>query len=80
MTRCGVARERLREAAGIGNIAGLNAIAAELLPQGDAFESLSRSISQLAGDFDFDGVVALADVLIDVDKASPQSSMAKVGL
>ena len=62
---------RLREAADIGDIAGLNAIAAELLPQGDAFESLSRSISQLAGDFDFEGVVALADTLEDTDIVSP---------
>lgn len=66
---CATLAKRLREAADIGDIAGLNAIADELLPQGDVFEALSRRISQLAGDFDFDGVVALAASLEDPEGA-----------
>jgi two-component system, sensor histidine kinase and response regulator len=60
---------RLREAADMGDIADLNAIAAELLPQGGAFEPLSRRISQLAGDFNFEEILSLANGLEDPDTA-----------
>jgi hypothetical protein len=59
--------KRLREAADIGDIGGLNAIADELLAMGDVFEPLSRSIAGLAGNFDFEGVGQLADTLEDPD-------------
>lgn len=58
---------RLAETADIGDIAGLNAIAAELLPQGGACKPLSQRIAQLAGDFNFEG--ALAAALEDPDGA-----------
>ena len=61
--------KRLREAADIGDIAGLNAIADELLAMGDVFEPLSQRISQLAGDFNFEGALALAAALEDPDRA-----------
>jgi len=60
---CATLAQRLREAADIGDIAGLNAIADELLPQGGAYESLSERITQLTGDFSFEGIIALADTL-----------------
>jgi len=62
--------QRLREAADIGDIAGLKAIADELLAMGDAFEPLSRSIADLAGNFDFEGVGQLAETLQNPDRSA----------
>jgi HPt (histidine-containing phosphotransfer) domain-containing protein len=59
--------KRLREAAVIGDIMTLNAMADELLAKGDAFEPLSRSIASLAGSFDFEGLEQLAETLENPD-------------
>jgi hypothetical protein len=44
---------------------GLNAIAGELLPHGDVFESLSWRILQLAEDIDFEGILSRAAALVN---------------
>ena len=67
---CSALAAKLREAADIGDMAALNALAAELLPRGDVYETLSQRITRLAGDFNFDGVVDLANTLEDPDITS----------
>ena len=62
--------KRLREAADIGDVMRLNAIADELLARGDAFVPLSRRIASLAGNFDFEGVGQLADTLENPEPSS----------
>ena len=55
---------RLREAADMGDVSGLMAIAEELSSRSDAFAPYKMKITQLADDFDFDGILGLADNLM----------------
>jgi two-component system, sensor histidine kinase and response regulator len=55
---------RLREAAEMGDVSGLMAIAEELSSRCDAFAPYKMKITQLADDFDFDGILGLADDLL----------------
>jgi hypothetical protein len=55
--------ERLREAAEIGNVSALITFAEELKARSDACTPLSNRIVQLAEDFDFEGILKLADDL-----------------
>jgi len=66
---CATLAQRLREAADIGDIMTLNAIADELLARDAALEPLGRSISDLAGNFDFAGVEELAETLENPDRS-----------
>ena len=62
----GQAREaagRLRDAAEMGDVTELLAIAAALKSQSDGFVPHSDKIARLADDFDFDGILQLADEL-----------------
>jgi CheY-like chemotaxis protein/HPt (histidine-containing phosphotransfer) domain-containing protein len=54
---------RIREAADIGDVGALNAIAEELVGRTEDLQPLSRRLAGLAEDFDLDGVAALADEL-----------------
>ena len=54
---------RLREAVDMGNIAELKTIAAGLASDSDRYGSFSSTILKLAEDFDFDGIVKLAEEL-----------------
>ena len=54
---------RIRNAAEIGDVMTLNAVAEEIKTQSDACVPLSKQILQLAEDFDLDGVQRLADAL-----------------
>jgi hypothetical protein len=47
----------------MGNITGLNVIAEELKTRSDSCMPLSKLIVQLAEDFDFDGILKLAEEL-----------------
>ena len=54
------AAERLREAAEMGDVSGLTAIADEMASSSKDFAPYRSRIIQLADDFDFDGILALA--------------------
>jgi CheY-like chemotaxis protein len=54
---------RIRDAAEMGDVTTLNAIAEEIKKQSDACIPLSKRIVQLAEDFDFDGISKLATEL-----------------
>ena len=58
---------RLRDAADMGDVTELNAIAAEMRSRSTEFAPYSDQIDQLADDFDFDGVLELADRLEKMD-------------
>ena len=54
---------RIRDAAQMGDVTALNAIAEEIKAQSDSCAPLSKKIVQLAQDFDLDGIQKLADTL-----------------
>ena len=54
---------RLREAAELGDVSGLAAICSELAATSEAFGPYKARITQLADDFDFDGVLKLTEEL-----------------
>jgi hypothetical protein len=55
--------KRIRDAAEMGDVVTLNAIAAEIETHSDACIPLSKQIIQMAEDFDLDGIQKLADAL-----------------
>jgi len=55
--------QRIRDAAEVGDLTSLNAIAEELKNRSDSCIPLSKRIAQLAEDFDFDGILKLAGEL-----------------
>jgi HPt (histidine-containing phosphotransfer) domain-containing protein len=55
--------KRLRDAADMGDVMTLNAIAEEIKTQSDTCVPLSKQIVQLAEDIDLDGIEKLADAL-----------------
>jgi HPt (histidine-containing phosphotransfer) domain-containing protein len=55
--------ERIRDAAEMGDVTTLNAIAEEIKDQSDSCMLLSKQIIQMAEDFDLDGIQKLADDL-----------------
>jgi CheY-like chemotaxis protein len=55
--------KRIREAAEMGDVMTLNAIAAEIKTHSDSCVPLSKQIVQMAEDFDLDGIQKLADDL-----------------
>jgi PAS domain S-box-containing protein len=55
--------KRIRDAAEMGDITTLNAIAEEIKTHSDTCEPLSNQIVQMAEDFDLDGIQKLADAL-----------------
>jgi hypothetical protein len=55
------AARRLREAAGIGDISELVSIAEELKFKSEAFAPYREKIVRLADNFDFDGILKLAE-------------------
>ena len=57
------AATRLREAAELGDVSGLAAICSELAATSDAFGPYKARVTQLADDFDFDGVLKLTEEL-----------------
>jgi len=57
------AAQRLREAAEMGDVSGLTAVCSELAAKSDAFAAHKTRIIRLADDFDFDGILKLADEL-----------------
>jgi CheY-like chemotaxis protein len=57
------AAQRLREAAEMGDVSGLTAVCCELAAKSDAFAAHKTRIIRLADDFDFDGILKLADEL-----------------
>jgi PAS domain S-box-containing protein len=59
----GEAASRLREAAEMGDVSGLAAIAEEMTSRCEGFAPYRSRIAQLADDFDFEGILALADDL-----------------
>jgi PAS domain S-box-containing protein len=59
------AAQRLREAAEMGDVSGLGAIVEEMVTRSADFTPYRDKITQLADDFDFDGIVALAGELAD---------------
>jgi PAS domain S-box-containing protein len=59
----GEAAARLREAAELGDVSGLAAIAEEMISRWKGFAPYRDRIVRLADDFDFDGVLALAGEL-----------------
>jgi signal transduction histidine kinase/CheY-like chemotaxis protein len=54
---------RIRDAAEMGDISTLNAIAEEIKTHSDSCVPLSKRIIQMAEDFEFDGILKLADDL-----------------
>ena len=54
---------RIREAAGMGDITTLNAIAEGIQAHSDSCVPLSKQIIEMAEDFDLDGIQKLADDL-----------------
>ena len=54
---------RIRDAAEMGDVTTLNAIAEEIKTRSDACLPLSNQIRQLAEDFEFDKIAKLADAL-----------------
>ena len=61
--------DRLHEAADMGDINGLKQIAQELKTESESYSVISEQIIQLAEDFDFDGVIDLADKLVTQTKS-----------
>jgi PAS domain S-box-containing protein len=57
------AAKRLREAAEMGDVAGLTAIAREMASRSKDFEPYQSQIARLTDDFNFEGVIGLADDL-----------------
>ena len=57
------AATRLREAAELGDVSGLAAICSELSATSEAFGPYKERVTQLADDFDFDGVLKLPEEL-----------------
>ncbi len=55
--------ERLQDAAEMGNVSELKAIAKELIAESDTYAGISEKITQLAENFDFDGLIQLAEEL-----------------
>jgi CheY-like chemotaxis protein len=55
--------KRIRDAAEMGDVMTLNAIAEEIKDQSDSCIPLSKQIIQMAEDFDLDGIQKLAEVL-----------------
>jgi HPt (histidine-containing phosphotransfer) domain-containing protein len=55
--------KRIRDAAEMGDVTTLNAIAEEIKDQSDSCMLLSKQIIQMAEDFDLDGIQKLADAL-----------------
>jgi HPt (histidine-containing phosphotransfer) domain-containing protein len=55
--------KRIRDAAEMGDVMALNAIAEEIKAHSNSCEPLSQQIVQMAEDFDLDGIQKLADVL-----------------
>ena len=55
--------KRIRNAAEMGDVTTLNAIAAEIKTHSDSCVPLSQQIIQMAEDFDLDGIQELADTL-----------------
>jgi len=55
--------KRLRDAAEMGDVTTLNAVAEEIKNQSDSFVPLSKKIVQLAADFEFDGILKMVDKL-----------------
>jgi CheY-like chemotaxis protein len=60
------AAHRLREAAEMGDVSGLTAVCNELATKSGAFAAHQARIIQLADDFDFDGILKLADELEEI--------------
>jgi HPt (histidine-containing phosphotransfer) domain-containing protein len=56
--------KRIRDAAEMGDVMALNAIAEEIKTHSDSCRPLSKQIIQMAEDFDFDGIHKLADDLV----------------
>jgi CheY-like chemotaxis protein len=54
---------RLRDAAEMGDVTTLNAVAGEIKSHSDSCVPLSKRIVQMAEDFEFDGILKLADEL-----------------
>ncbi len=55
--------KRIRDAAEMGDVTTLNAIAEEIRVRSDSCIPLSKQIIQLAEDFDLDGIQKLAEAL-----------------
>jgi HPt (histidine-containing phosphotransfer) domain-containing protein len=55
--------KRIRDAAELGDVRRLNAIASEIETHSDACGPLSKQIVNLAGEFDLEGIEKLADAL-----------------
>jgi two-component system sensor histidine kinase/response regulator len=55
--------KRIRDAAEMGDVMTLNAIAAEIKTQSESCAPLSKQIVQMAEDFDLDNIQKLADAL-----------------
>ena len=55
--------QRIRDAAEMGDVTTLSAIADEITARSDACIPLSKQIIQMAEDFEFDGILKLADEL-----------------
>jgi HPt (histidine-containing phosphotransfer) domain-containing protein len=55
--------KRIRDAAEMGDVTTLNAIAAEIKAHSESCEPLSKQIVQMAENFDLDGIQKLADAL-----------------
>jgi len=55
--------QRIRDAAEMGDVTTLNAIAEEIKTHSESCGPLSKQIVQFAGDFDLDGIKKLADAL-----------------
>ena len=55
--------KRIREAAEMGDVTTLNAIAEEIKTQSESCAPLSKQIVQMAEDFEFDGILKLAKAL-----------------
>ena len=58
------AAERLREAAELGDLTELETIAEEFKARTPAFSEYAMLITQMAEDFDFDGILQLAERLL----------------
>jgi HPt (histidine-containing phosphotransfer) domain-containing protein len=58
--------KRIRDAAEMGDVTTLNAIAEEIKTHSDSCIPLSNQIVQLAEDFDLDGIQKLADALCEI--------------
>ena len=54
---------RIRDAADMGDVTALNAMADEIKADSDSCIPLSKQIIQMAGDFDLDGILKLAEAL-----------------